>query len=166
MSNLLHDHVRVGDRLTLSPRSATWSSTTRAPARFCQRGIGVAPMAGMLSHLVVAGSHLPITMLHADRQRGRLSAAPAVSTRCRRSARRVDVRLVRGRPARRARRRRPLPRAMDLDDVELPDDAEYYLCGPLPFMRQIRSVLLERGVRPSDVQYEVFGPDLWQADAD
>jgi hypothetical protein len=30
----------------------------------------------------------------------------------------------------------------------------------------LRSVLLDRGVPASDIQYEVFGPDLWQADAD
>ena len=53
---------------------------------------------------------------------------------------------------------------MDLDDVKLPDGAGYYLCGPLPFMQAVRSSLIERGVAPQDIQYEVFGPDLWQAD--
>ena len=55
---------------------------------------------------------------------------------------------------------------MDLSQVDLPADALYYLCGPLPFMQGIRSVLLDRGVAPADIQYEVFGPDLWQADTD
>ena len=55
---------------------------------------------------------------------------------------------------------------MDLDAVDLPDDATYYLCGPLPFMQAVRSALLARGVAPRDIQYEVFGPDLWQADLD
>jgi nitric oxide dioxygenase len=53
---------------------------------------------------------------------------------------------------------------MDLDDVRLPAGAAYHLCGPLPFMRSVRTALLDRGVPPRDVQYEVFGPDLWQAD--
>ena len=53
---------------------------------------------------------------------------------------------------------------MDLDDVKLPDDATYYLCGPLPFMQAVRSALIDEGVPPRDIQYEVFGPDLWQAD--
>ena len=55
---------------------------------------------------------------------------------------------------------------MDLAVVDLPDDATYYLCGLLPFMQFVRSRLLERGVAPRDIQYEVFGPDLWQADLD
>ena len=53
---------------------------------------------------------------------------------------------------------------MDLAAVDLPDNATYYLCGPLPFMQAVRSALIERGVAPADIQYEVFGPDLWQAD--
>ena len=53
---------------------------------------------------------------------------------------------------------------MDIGDVKLPDDATYYLCGPLPFMQGVRSALIDRGVPPRDIQYEVFGPDLWQAD--
>jgi nitric oxide dioxygenase len=53
---------------------------------------------------------------------------------------------------------------MDLSQVDLPADAGYYMCGPLPFMQALRSALIERGVPPRDIQYELFGPDLWQAD--
>jgi nitric oxide dioxygenase len=53
---------------------------------------------------------------------------------------------------------------MNLGAVSLPDNALYYLCGPIPFMQAVRADLLDRGVTPRDVQYEVFGPDLWQAD--
>jgi nitric oxide dioxygenase len=28
----------------------------------------------------------------------------------------------------------------------------------------VRSALVARGVPPRDIQYEVFGPDLWLAD--
>jgi nitric oxide dioxygenase len=55
---------------------------------------------------------------------------------------------------------------MDPTAVDLPEDALYYLCGPLPFMQAVRSSLIDSGVAPRDIQYEVFGPDLWQADLD
>jgi nitric oxide dioxygenase len=55
---------------------------------------------------------------------------------------------------------------MDLTQVDLPADATYYMCGPVPFMQAVRSALIERQVSPRDIQYEVFGPDLWQADLD
>ena len=53
---------------------------------------------------------------------------------------------------------------MDVGAVDLPDDAEYYLCGPLPFLKSVRSALVAGGVPAKDIQYEVFGPDLWLAD--
>jgi nitric oxide dioxygenase len=55
---------------------------------------------------------------------------------------------------------------MDISQVSLPDNAVYHLCGPVPFMQEVRSALIKGGVPPSDIQYEVFGPDLWQADYD
>jgi nitric oxide dioxygenase len=39
-----------------------------------------------------------------------------------------------------------------------------YLCGPLPFLQAVRSALIITGVPAKDIQYEVFGPDLWLAD--
>ena len=48
----------------------------------------------------------------------------------------------------------------------LPDNAWYYLCGPIPFMQAVRSGVHRTGVAPSDIQYEVFGPHLWQAHLD
>ena len=52
---------------------------------------------------------------------------------------------------------------MDLSEVPLPDDVQVFTCGPLPFMRHVRSTLLRRGVPASRIRYEVFGPDLWAA---
>jgi nitric oxide dioxygenase len=31
-------------------------------------------------------------------------------------------------------------------------------------MQEVRSALIELGIPPRDIQYEVFGPDLWHAD--
>lgn len=52
---------------------------------------------------------------------------------------------------------------MDLSDVPLPEGVQVFTCGPLPFMRHVRSTLLARGVPASRIRYEVFGPDLWAA---
>ena len=55
---------------------------------------------------------------------------------------------------------------MDLSAVEIPDATDVFMCGPLPFMQGVRSALIDRGVAARDIQSEVFGPDLWQADLD
>ena len=36
---------------------------------------------------------------------------------------------------------------MDLSELPLADDVQVFTCGPLPFMRHVRSTLLARGVR-------------------
>jgi nitric oxide dioxygenase len=48
---------------------------------------------------------------------------------------------------------------VDLGTVEIPADAQIYLCGPQPFMESVRSTLIEQHVPEGDIHYEVFGPD-------
>jgi ferredoxin len=44
-----------------------------------------------------------------------------------------------------------------LDRAEVPDDADFYLCGPDAFMRAIGAALTARGVAPERVSTEAFG---------
>ncbi len=164
VSNLLCDTTAVGDRLTLSlPFGDVVLDDSGRPVVFISAGIGITPMAGMLSHLVQAGSRLPVTLLHADLEENAFALRRQVLD---------DVAALPGATAhvwyeRGAHSTLPVDAhagAIDLDDVKLPDGAGYYLCGPLPFMKAVRSALLDRGVPARDIQYEVFGPDLWQAD--
>jgi nitric oxide dioxygenase len=165
VSNLLLDSVGIGDRLTLSlPFGDVVLDDSGRPVVFASAGIGIAPMAGMLSHLAAAGSHLPITLLHADVDEASFALRHQVLE---------DLRRLPGGTAhvwyeRGADSSLPVDGlhsgVVNLDDVKLPDDAGYYLCGPLPFMQGVRSALIDRGVPARDIQYEVFGPDLWQAD--
>jgi nitric oxide dioxygenase len=165
VSTLLHDDVKVGDVLTMSlPFGDVVLDDSGRPSVFASAGIGITPMAGMLSHLVKARSRLNVSVLHADLDEQTFALRQQVLD---------DVRA--------------LPNAslhvwyenesptslatdgtffgmMNLDQVDLPPDAGYYLCGPMPFMKAVRSALIDRGVPPRDIQYEVFGPDLWQAD--
>ena len=166
VSTLLHTKVKVGDLLTISvPFGAlVLDDYSGRPMVFVSAGIGITPMAGMLSHLAAAGSHLPIMLLHADHDenafalRGQvlndIAALPKAS---------IYVWYEQG-----AESQLPVqgvfPGTMDLSQVRLPDNAVYHLCGPVPFMQEVRSALIGRGVPPRDIQYEVFGPDLWQAD--
>ena len=120
----------------------------------------------MLSHLVTAGSHLRILLLHADlsersfvqRQQivDDIAALPNASLHVWYEEGEASDLPVHG----------VFAGMMDLSNVTLPDGAAYYLCGPLPFIQAIPSALIDRGVSVRNIQYEVFGPDLWQADAD
>ncbi len=45
-----------------------------------------------------------------------------------------------------------------LEQAGVPTDADFYLCGPGPFMHDITAALTTRGVAPERVSSEVFGP--------
>ena len=155
----------VGDRLTMSLPFGDVVLDDSPPGRVRQRGHRHhARWPACSPTWPTAGSHLPITLLHADVDEASFALRQQVLDDVRVAARRLGARLVR---ARRATARCPSTvhaGQMNLDDVKLPDDAGYYLCGPLPFMQAVRSALIDRGVPARDIQYEVFGPDLWQAD--
>ena len=165
VSNLLHDSLRVGDEVVLSaPFGDVILEFSDRPVVLASAGIGVTPMAGMLSHLVKTGSQRKVTLLHADNSpntfalreqiKADLARLPDASLvtwflEASEGSQTVDGELV---------------GFMDLSTIELPADAEYYLCGPLVFMQSVRSALIARGVAAKDIRYEVFGPDLWLAD--
>jgi nitric oxide dioxygenase len=167
VSTLLHDEVDIGDVLTLSlPYGDVVLDDAGRPVVFASAGMGISPMAGMLSHLVAAGSGLSITVLHADLDEASFALRRQVVS---------DVLALRDASLhlwyeKQSDSNEPVAGVhegvMNLDQVDLPDDATYYLCGPIPFMQAVRSALVARGVAPRDIQYEVFGPDLWQADLD
>jgi nitric oxide dioxygenase len=167
VSTLLHDEVDIGDVLTLSlPYGDVVLDDAGRPVVFASAGMGISPMAGMLSHLVAAGSGLSITVLHADLDEASFALRRQVVS---------DVLALRDASLhlwyeKQSYSNEPVAGVhegvMNLDQVDLPDDATYYLCGPIPFMQAVRSALVAQGVAPRDIQYEVFGPDLWQADLD
>jgi Oxidoreductase NAD-binding domain len=88
------------------------------PMVFISAGIGITPMAGMLSHLAQAGSQLPVMLLHADLSEDYFALRHQV-----------------------------------LSDITALAGASIY-------------VWYEQGAasQQQDIQYEVFGPDLWHAD--
>jgi nitric oxide dioxygenase len=166
VSTLLHDSVDIGDVLTLSlPYGDVVLDDGGRPVVFASAGMGIAPMAGMLSHLVAAGSGLPITVLHADLDEASFALRRQVVGDVL-ALRDASMRVWYEKEAQSVEPVHVSEGMMDLAAVDLPADATYYLCGPLPFMQAVRSALIERGVAPKDIQYEVFGPDLWQADLD
>lgn len=163
MSNLLHSSLKVGDRVQLSaPFGDVVLSYSNRPAVLASAGIGITPMAGMLSHLAKAGADRKVHLLHADAKPGSFALRRQVEeSLAALPGGRLDVwfETPADHPAENEH-----AGFMNLDDTDLADDAEYYLCGPLPFMQHVRSALIARGVPARDIQYEVFGPDLWLAD--
>ncbi|MET8175954.1 globin domain-containing protein [Streptomyces clavifer] len=161
VSRHLHAHVREGDRLRVSaPYGDLVIEDGDTPLLLASAGIGCTPMLSMLEHLADEGHRSPVTVVHGDR-------SPADH------ALRADHALLTGKlhdavahfwyetpgPGHPSER----TGTVDLTELVVAPGTRAYLCGPLPFMRAVRSQLLTKGVAAADIHYEVFGPDLWLA---
>ncbi|WP_026552507.1 globin domain-containing protein [Arthrobacter sp. H20] len=165
MSNHLHDSVHVGDEVVLSvPFGDVVLEYTDRPVVFASAGIGITPMAGMLSHLVQSGAQRKVLLLHADNSSSSFALRDQVTNDIGRLPDASMTTWLVEKPQSSQHANGDLDGFMDVNAVNHPADAEYYLCGPLPFLKAVRSSLIARGVPARDIQYEVFGPDLWLAD--
>jgi ferredoxin-NADP reductase/MOSC domain-containing protein YiiM len=157
----LRDHVRVGDVLEVSsPRGSFVLASGEGPVALLSAGIGATPVLAMLYALSSAHSMRPVLWLHAARDGKHIPFVAEV--------RRLISNLAHGRSY--VCFSRPevtdrlgtdfdasgrLSRAA-LDKVGLTPNADVYLCGPSPFMADMRAALTELGVKPNCVHVEMF----------
>jgi nitric oxide dioxygenase len=158
VSPALHRDVQIGDQLILSnPCGDITLSAGDHPLVLASAGIGCTPSASILRSLVDQNSMREVLVLHAESTLERWALREQMSE---------DVATLEaaelelwlevpsdGDPSHEG--------FMSLANVTIPEDASVYLCGPLPFMRSLRSQALDAGVPAERIHYEVFGPDLW-----
>ncbi|CAL2060676.1 MULTISPECIES: globin domain-containing protein [Streptomyces] len=160
VSNQLHARVRVGDVLELSEPygDLVLDGVAGRPLLLASAGIGVTPMIAMLASLAADGHDAPVTVVHGDRSPADHALRVDHQTYADKLAD-SDVTFFYERDAEPGGR----TGLVDLSGIDIAPGTCAYLCGPLPFMRAVRGQLIEKGVAPADIHYEVFGPDLWLA---
>jgi nitric oxide dioxygenase len=162
VSNHLHARVHEGDVLELSAPygDLVLEDATDTPLLLASAGIGVTPMIAMLAQLAEGGHGAPVTVVHGDRS----PADHALRADHQAYAHKLPDATVHFWYERDAT---PGTHTglVDLHTITIPPGTRAYLCGPLPFMRTIRTQLLTKGLSPADIHYEVFGPDLWMSRA-
>lgn len=155
VSNHLHDTVAEDDLLWLGPPAGENTlDTGTGPVLLVSAGIGITPMSAMLDDLARHQPTRRVVAAHADRCPDR----HALRAECAHAAASLaEADLLTwyedggtGGDA--------FPGLLDVDALPVPEEATAYLCGPVPFMREVRAGLLRRGVPADRIRYEVFGP--------
>lgn len=163
VSNVLHDQVVAGDVIDLAPPMGDFflHEGRSGPVVLISGGVGVTPMMAMLDHLLQQGSSRQIRFIHACRHGGVHAFKEHVAH------------LTQEYPNLRSVVHYEHPRPEDtmgsgfdragridlaaLQDIVVLPDADYYLCGPIPFMQaQIRQ-LSALGVSADRIHVEAFG---------
>lgn len=125
-----------------------------APLYLFSAGIGTTPMLSFLSELVEKGSERPVTVVHADRSLDTWPLREELTELVNKLPNARLISFIEGEGGDFAGR-------VDVSKLDVPSDANVYLCGPLPFMQGVRSALVEAGVPGKNINYEIFGPDQW-----
>jgi nitric oxide dioxygenase len=161
VSSYLHDHLQPGDTVELSaPAGDFVVQPSDIPLLLASAGAGITTVLPIVEEIARTQPQRKIIVAHADRA----AKDHALRETVLHIGRQIDdftaytwyEKVEDGDT--RARQG-----YMDLTEVPLPDDVQVFTCGPLPFMRHVRTSLLERGVPANRIRYEVFGPDLWAA---
>ncbi|KPJ34285.1 dihydropteridine reductase [Burkholderia multivorans] len=166
VSCLLHDHVNVGDEVRLAAPYGCFHIDVDAstPIVLISGGVGLTPMISMLKR-AIQDPKRQVVFVHGARNSG----VHAMRDRLRETARtHTNFSLI-------VFYDDPLPQDLpgrDYDHAGLVDvnaikdaillpDADYYICGPVPFMRLQHDALKQLDIPEARIHYEVFGPDLF-----
>lgn len=166
VSTLLHDHVKQGDVLRIAAPYGNFYVDVKAatPVVLISGGVGLTPMISMLNR-VLQSPDRQVVFVHGARN----SSMHAMKDHLRQTAQKhpnfkpfifYDEHL----PGDQQGRDYDFAGLVDiehvLEAVMLPD-ADYYICGPMQFMRIQHDALIAKGIKETRVHYEVFGPDLF-----
>jgi nitric oxide dioxygenase len=159
VSSYLHDRARVGDVVDVSaPAGDFVVQPSDGPLLLASAGAGITTVLPIVEHIARTQPQRKVIVAHADRT----AQDHALRDTVLHVGRQIDdftayTWYERVDPT----DHRSAEGYMDLSDIPLGEDVQVFTCGPLPFMRHVRSSLLARGVPAAHIRYEVFGPDLW-----
>ena len=157
MTSILHE-LKIGDVVEISNPYGDLTlegfGDPEAPLYLFSAGIGTTPMLSFLSELIEKGSQRPVTVVHADRSLDTWPLREELTELVNKLPNARLISFIEGEGGDFAGR-------VDVSKLDVPSDANVYLCGPLPFMQGVRSALVEAGVPGKNINYEIFGPDQW-----
>jgi nitric oxide dioxygenase len=161
VSNTLHGLPEGAEVEVSAPTGNFYLIDSNKRNVFISGGVGLTPMIAMLNQLVTLDVPQPVTFIHACRSKqvhAMKQHLQDLTAKCPRIHTLTAYEFpnegdVLGQDYDVAGR-------LDLSTVDaalLPADADYYLCGPMPFMAEQRKALLARGIKDEQIHSEAFG---------
>ncbi len=165
ISNLLHDAVEEGHQIQLGPPCGEFTiepDEVTKPVVLIAGGIGVTPLLSMAKSIIAANPNASVHFLQAARNSSVHAFAEEISALAQTGAN-FHIKTI-----------YDAPLAGDVEDGRCDEagfvttdllrewtpfaEADYYFCGPKPFMQGVHASLQELGVPADRISYEFFGP--------
>lgn len=143
-SDWLHDHIRVGDRMQISPPRNLFALQPARHSILLAGGIGITPLLSMAQALEAEGRSFELHYYVHQRQQAAF-------------ARQLQRGFQHGRVQLHCSSEGDSPRQQLPDSLNQPDpDTRIYSCGPWGFMTHIREQALQQGWDAAQVHQEAF----------
>jgi len=163
VSTFLHEQVTAGDTLRLSPPFGEVNAVgDEGPLLLVSAGIGLTPAMSALHHLATTETGREVVLVHADRSaadHARRHELPDLAEQLPNLSVLLWYEEAAGEAVDGLKAEVTAGR-VDPSRIPLPAGAHIHLCGPVPFMYQVRAELLRRGVSKDRIGYDVFGPGM------
>jgi nitric oxide dioxygenase len=164
VSNYLHDHIQEGDILELSAPAGdfTLTMTDDTPVVLISGGVGITPMLSMLNTLAERQAERKVTFIHAAIN-GKVHAFHEHVSKLAKENKNISYYVCYQSPSEEDRQKQHFAKEgfIDLEWVQSivkDKNADFYFCGPVPFMKTVYHALKEWGVPEERIHFEFFGP--------
>lgn len=148
VSNFLHDRIEVGNTIDVSAPAGVFTlDTSNDPVVFISGGIGVTPLNSMLQTIQ---SDRAVTFIQAARNEKVVAFKETIEEK---------VASLNGTYTVLYSDKEEFA-TKELIDNHLPENAQVYVCGPVPFMESVVGSLHALNVSPDRIHYEFFGPAM------
>ncbi|MFC0558254.1 NO-inducible flavohemoprotein [Halalkalibacter alkalisediminis] len=165
VSNYLHE-CEIGYEVEVSAPAGDFvlDFKNRKPAYLISGGVGVTPLLSMLKTIVANDPEQEVTFIHAAKNSNvhafgeEVKDSVALSNHARNY-------LLYSEPTSEDKRERKYDQEGYIDQAFLEsvvkeNDGQFYVCGPVPFIKAVVSELKQLEVKTENIHYEFFGPAI------
>lgn len=165
VSNYLHDSIQVGDSLDLTVPAGHFNIDLekRTPVVFLAGGVGITPFMSMVHAVADQTPERDVHFIHAA-DNGKVQPFRGELTDLAQKLVSYQLSFVYKNPDEQDKQLQNYVKDGYIDkellSLHVKHEADYYICGPVPFMKGLITCLKELGVEPENIHYEFFGPAM------
>lgn len=166
VSNFLHDKVNEGDEIELTAPAGDFvlDETKNTPLYLISGGVGITPMMSMLKRVADQQTDRTVTFIHAAKN-SVVHAFHNEITETINLLPNAKEYIVYESPTDSDRENKQFYAegfvdVHKLQTIVVDKEASFYVCGPVPFMKNVIVSLEKLGVKEENIHFEFFGPSI------
>ncbi len=165
-SNYLHEHIQTGDTLEITAPAGDFilNNKKEAPVVFISGGVGITPLMSMVKDIAINQPDRKVEFINASRN-GKLQAFEEELRFLEKQLTNYSLSFIYEAPSEEDLKNPNFKKQGYIDVNWLQNNvnsikADYYVCGPVPFLKAIINGLKQLGIDDDAIHYEFFGPSM------